>query len=165
MHHAHAAPENPFSLDKEVDERNPPKGIWDWVASLDNECGGDYSTMYVWYGSKRFEFTDSGYYWEPRKRFSTVNGVVKMVGEEEDQTLAAQDIRSSPTGQWWLLPKTSFGADDRMGNATWVLINFVEKRMYVLGNRHEALVWDDPWDMKSWTKFTTLEEIQNHRNN
>jgi hypothetical protein len=102
---------------------------------------------------------------EPRKRFSTVNGVVKMIGEEEDQTLAAQDIRSSPTGQWWLLPETSFGADDRMGNATWVLINFVEKRMYVLGNRHEALVWDDPWDMKSWTKFTTLEEIQNHRNN
>lgn len=158
MYHARDAPPNPFSLDEEVEEGSAPEGVLDWVESLDNEGGGDYFEMYVMYGSKRVEFTRY-------KRFSTVKGVVKMAGEEEDQTLAAQDIRSSPAEQWWLLPETSYGADDSMGNATWVLINFVGKRMYVLGNRHEVLVWDDQWDARSWKTFTTLEEIRNHRKN
>jgi hypothetical protein len=165
MHHAYDAPENPFSPDQ-YDVNDPPKGMMDWVESLDNENVGTYFNMYVMYGSRRFDFMEFPNYSgrQPRYRFSTVKCVVD-VGEEKDQTLTAQDIRSSPVEQWWLLPGVSLAADDRMGNYIWVLINFVEKRMYTEGNRHEAVVWDDPWDFRSWKTFTTLEEIRNHRKN
>jgi hypothetical protein len=78
MQHAYDAPENPFVPDQ-YDEYDPPKGMLDWVENLDNEGDGDYFTMYVMYGPRRFDFEVG----RCRYRFGTVKCVVDVGGGGE----------------------------------------------------------------------------------
>jgi hypothetical protein len=84
------------------------------------------------------------------------------LGWNRGHSLAEQDLRTSPAGQWWLFLPFSFAAGPT-DPVNWVLINYNEERMYIGPNASTALVWKgrDAFRMYTWEELKSMESIHN----
>jgi hypothetical protein len=86
--------------------------------------------------------------------------------EEPIRSLADMDITTSPPVQWWIIfPLSKANKKLRLrDDLQWILVNYEEERMYVGPLACEALVWKgrDIWDVRTWARLTTMEEIRDY---
>jgi hypothetical protein len=88
------------------------------------------------------------------------------LGWKPGHSLAEQDLRASPAGQWWLFLPFSFAAGPT-DKVNWVLVNYNEERMYIGPDASIAHVWKgrDAFRMYTWERFKSMEYIQNFGKN
>jgi hypothetical protein len=65
---------------------------------------------------------------------------------------------------WWYFPEMSIQNEDEVPTInSGTFINFREKRMYTYSSPEIAIVWDNPYDKRTWKTLSTIEEIEEYR--
>jgi hypothetical protein len=110
------------------------------------------SHFQIKWGSKHFN-----------QEIGTVDSVSRDLGD--GPSLVEEDISQSPAEQWWLFLPLSLEA--QYHELEWMLVNYREQRMYVGPNASEALAWRgrDVYDMSTWARLTSIEEIRDYGRN
>jgi hypothetical protein len=67
---------------------------------------------------------------------------------------------------WWYFPEMSIQREGELVSIECgTFINFREKRMYTYSSPEIAIVWEDPYNKQTWRTLSTIEEIEEYRNN
>jgi hypothetical protein len=86
--------------------------------------------------------------------------------EEDLRRFYLNSCQQQSMDSWWFFPEMSIPREGEMPLVDCgTFINFREKRMYTYSSPEISIVWDNPYDKKTWKTLSTIEEIEEYRNN